>query len=266
MKDVVPVVMSHGNVTEEESVARAKLVAGYITGKKPNQSVAKPAVIQLKESDRIGRDLAIEHNDSAVTYYMQASNDSIETQALFSLLSQVLSQPFYNDLRTAKQLGYFVFASELDVGEVPGIIFSIQSPAASPEKLLGAVQQFIAGYRDKLSNMTDAEFTSHRDAVISKTQEPERRLRERSWRYWLEINREEYGFDHRERLISALKSSSREDVLKLYDEVLVAESRGRVLVWTRGKKATEIDESVHSSLPVNYENLDQFKSERQKFP
>ncbi|WP_315982825.1 hypothetical protein [Aliamphritea spongicola] len=41
-----------------------------------------------------------------------------------------MEAPFYTSLRTEQQLGYVVFATPLQMQDVPGLAFVVQSPTA----------------------------------------------------------------------------------------------------------------------------------------
>jgi len=266
--------VSHGNLSREESIARAQLVRDHLPATGKPRDIAKPGVVKLRKGDYAGRDLAIEHNDSAVTIYVQADDDSVDTRAHLSLLAQIIGQPFYDDIRTRQQLGYFVFASQLYVMEAPGLMFAVQSPQASPEKMVGRINQFIADFFDTVESLSTEEFDRHRAAVLSQLEEPDKRLRDRTERYWREIDKQEYGFDTRQKFINALKASDHSDVVALYRDMLIDPDRGRVVTWSRGKLATESDstetegEAASSGtavLPAVIDDIDAFKSERDRF-
>lgn len=266
LENVVPVALSHGNVTPEQSIARAKLVRKYLGGDLTERDIPKPAVVKLQQEQAIGRELAIEHNDSAITIYAQADDDSIETRAKLALLTQMMSQPFYDEIRTRQQLGYFVFASQLYVMEVPGVMFSVQSPQSSVEKMVGRVGQFLTDFRENLKDMSDQEFQQHRAGVMSQLVEPDKRLRERSERFWREIDRKQYEFDSRDKFASALEATDQADILALYESLLLDKSRGRVTTWSRGKLATETDETIEVKMPATLDDIEKFKQAQEHFP
>jgi len=269
--DVVPVAVSHGNLTRDESIARAQLVRDHLPKPGKPRDIAKPSVVKLSPGDYAGRDLAIEHNDSAVTVYVQAQDDSVQTRAHLALMTQIMSQPFYDDIRTRQQIGYFVFASQLYVMEVPGLMFAVQSPQASPEKMVGRINQFIADFSTTIQAMSEEDFERHRAAVLSRIEEPDKRLRERTERYWREIDKQEYDFDTKQKFVDAVNSSQHSDVVSLYKSLLTNPDTGRVVTWSQGKLAVENDGDSDSGapsavkMPAVVDDIGKFKAERERF-
>ena len=58
-------------------------------------------------------------------------DDGGMTWRLLGLLSQLIDQPFYAELRTKQQLGYIVGSSITESEGVRGLVFSVQSSAAA---------------------------------------------------------------------------------------------------------------------------------------
>ena len=56
------------------------------------------------------------------------------TWRLLGLLSQLVDQPFYAELRTKQQLGYIVGSSVTESEGVRGLVFSVQSSVPRPRQ------------------------------------------------------------------------------------------------------------------------------------
>ena len=67
--------------------------------------------------------------------YIQGDTDTIAERARLSLIAQMVKAPFFNSLRTDKQLGYVVSAFPYHANRVPGLGMLVQSPVAS-ERIL----------------------------------------------------------------------------------------------------------------------------------
>ena len=99
------------------------------------QSIDSPLkVIKLAESDAV-KSVAVDHQDSVVMRYIQGDTDTIAERARLSLIAQMVKAPFFNSLRTEKQLGYVVSAFPYHANRVPGLGMLVQSPVASERVL-----------------------------------------------------------------------------------------------------------------------------------
>ena len=125
------------------------------------------------------------------------------------LLSEVVQQPFYNSLRTQQQLGYIVFSGvRVRQGGVHYLTFTVQSSVANGARLTSLIEKFlqsellnivekmdektlqnfkvwISKYYFKLHIVYDECFS--KDGIIVRKLEPDKRLSQRTSRYWGEI-------------------------------------------------------------------------------
>jgi len=105
LSQVEVVVLSHGNLTEKETL------------------------IKLPEKSGYSKKLDLNHSDSSIAIYRQGIDRNRGSRARYALLRQLISQPFYAELRTRQQLGYFVFTFSIDSIQVPSVVLALQSPA-----------------------------------------------------------------------------------------------------------------------------------------
>ena len=138
-------------------------------------------------------------------------------------------------LRTEKKLGYVVFANAYPILDSAGLVFIVQSPVAGAPALQREVGQFLRAYGDELGAMTEQEFAQHKRALVSRIMEEERQLSERSARFWQEIDRENFAFDTRERLVSAIESTALDDFRHFYASVLVGAQSRELVVRATGQ-------------------------------
>ncbi len=249
-KDVRVVALSHGNVDEAETRKRVAVLEDAIISKAGVANVPRSLVVRLPEDSRFARKLKIKHNDSAVSVYVQGEERHRASRARFAMLRQMLSQPFYADLRTRQQLGYFVFTYSMDLMRVPSVILALQSPGAGPGTLSIAVEKFLKDFEKTLIDMPEAEFERHRRALIARVEEQEKRLSERTGLYWSTIVREEYIFDGPERFADELRDITRADIVALYRKLFIDASAGRLVVYSEGKIAKDESPEFFESMSL----------------
>jgi len=89
-------------------------------------------------------------------------------------------------------------------------------------------------YGASLDTMTDAEFKQHRNSLVGDVMRQEEKLRDRSGRYWLEIDRKDYDFDSRERLVAAINEVSLDDFRKFFQTSVLDLARPHLVVRSFG--------------------------------
>ncbi len=227
------VALAHGNLTAPEAKALGDIIVqGLLAGAKA-EAVARPAVTRL-EPRHYRRAIAVDHPDSAIAVYLQGRNQSVAERAKVALLAQVLRTPFFQTLRTEKQLGYIVYASPMPLLEVPGLMFAVQSPVVDPMGLEGHIDAFVADFEATFAAMTAEAFAAYRAGLISRLRQRDENLNERSNRFWREIDRENEAFDSQEQLAVAVEAISHEELLAFYRTFLLEEPR-KLSIYAPGK-------------------------------
>jgi secreted Zn-dependent insulinase-like peptidase len=157
-----------------------------------------------------------------------------------------MNAPFYQSLRTEQQMGYFVFCGAMDVMQLPGLVFIVQSPNQAPDAIEAAMIEFLHDYGASIDSMTDAEFEQHRNSLVGDVMRQEEKLWDRSSRYWLEIDRKNYGFDSRERLSAAINEVSLDDFRKFFQTSVLDLARPYLVV-----RSFSAVKGVEAALPRN---------------
>ena len=159
-----------------------------------------------------------------------------------ALLIQLVSAPFYLELRTRQQLGYVVFANDASMLEVPGLSFVVQSPGTPAPELEAIIRFFLESFAKNLKTMTKDTFEMHKAGVLARILEVEKTLSERTERYWEEIDRRQYTFDSRMRLADAVRKVEQKSFLGFVSKVLAGAERREISSLAIG--ANHIDSEV----------------------
>ena len=230
------VALSHGNADTDNAIELAKVVQRDLLDDVTSVPVSEGQVVKLESGTSLVRELEVDHEDSAITIYLQGDDKEIDSRAAFILLTQILSSPFYNDLRTEKQLGYIVFATGNGLLEVPGISFVVQSPVADPAVLEQQAEEFLKNYAYTLERMSEEKFQAHKSGLLTRILDEDKTLFDLSDRYWTEIDRHHYQFDSREKLADAVSRIEKDGFVDFFRRTLLSESRKRILVRAVGNK------------------------------
>ncbi|MBV1789076.1 insulinase family protein [Marinobacterium sp. D7] len=204
--------LAHGNLTEEAARQMAQQVYDTLLNDRPAAATPRLPVVQLPAGRTLHTTLQIDHNDSALTLYMQGQNTELETRAEVALLNEILATPFYNQLRTEQQLGYIVFANYLPLSEVPGLTLVVQSPVADPIQLERAYNLFLEQMQSALAELPEQALEGFRRSLISRIDQRDNSLKERTSRFWRELDRENTAFDTPEKMIAAVQQVTREQL------------------------------------------------------
>ncbi|NRQ01014.1 insulinase family protein [Marinobacterium sp. xm-d-530] len=208
----------HGNISREQ----AKLISSTVHSALSEMKSVKVSPIKAKSlaEGETTKSISVAHTDSALLLYLQADSDTAQARVETALINELLSTPFYTQLRTEQQLGYVVFSNLLPIGETPGVGLTVQSPTADSQALKQAYSDFLSGWRAGLAAELEQNIEQYRASLRSRIASPSKRLADETERLWREIDRDNLNFDTREQLLTALDNLTSEQILKRADQLL----------------------------------------------
>jgi len=242
VRETDPVMLAHGNLTEASALNLAQQMKAMVLQGRDRTRVPRSLVRRVPDGQTKAV-LDVEHPDTGYTLYLQGDNKSVEERARFRLLTQIISSPFYEEIRTRRQMGYIVYATTFEMLETPALGLVVQSPEASAEAIDQAVQEFSEGFIKHLSELDDQRLNREKQAVISQLLEKDRQLNAVSNRYWHEIDRDNPDFNSRQKLASAIRSVTLDDLIHTYRETLI--ERKRALLVITGDDGENSDSILH---------------------
>ncbi|MBT1063055.1 insulinase family protein [Bowmanella sp. Y26] len=210
-------------------------------------------VITLTDSYRLG--VPCQGPDNAVLLYFQTPCADVSCIALTILVEQLLAAPFFNELRTEKQLGYLVGSGYMPYNQHPGIGFYIQSPNVEIEALVDAIRQFLTQSPDAIAAMEEQDWQLLKQGIAKQLTSRDTSLSMRSQRLWLAIGNQDWQFDQPTRLAQQLLALSREQVLEFCQGFTPTKGFGSVLLYSQ--HARQAEPSLEGKLITN---LLQFKA------
>ena len=130
---------------------------------------------------------------SYFTYYGPVAEQ--KCRVISALLTQILSEPAFNVLRTREQLGYLVSCANWTLSGLSerGLRIVVQSEK-KPGYLEDRVEAFLDEMKVKLETMPDEEFTSNRNGLAKKWLESDKNLPEEVARYIVQVNSGHWDF------------------------------------------------------------------------
>ena len=180
-----------------------------------------------------------DHPDKVMTLYLQGSDTSDMARAEAGLLAQMISSPYYQYMRTEQQLGYIVFATAYPQKSVPGLLFIVQSPTASPEEMMNHSRIFFRDYEGKLETMSDEEFALFQEGLITRLTEKPKNMGEKAANFWADLSTERYTFDTRQAIADEVVNITKTQIVNLYRRA-VLNNEWSWLLFEKGGKVNDM--------------------------
>ena len=226
LKQLHITILLQGNITDTEAKQQATFIEQQFLSPANTAIVVPPAgVIQLAENTLNARKLSIDNHDAALALYFQVPDKTATSQAEAQLLGRIMSSAFFADLRTRQQLGYNLGAAAIPIKDVSGIIYILQSPVISAPEIEHRFISFINSFQNDLENLSTADLEAYKTGLITRLLEKDKSLHKRSYRNWLEIDRDNRDFDTKERIAEAVAKIDKARLANVYQDWLINNPR-----------------------------------------
>ncbi|XP_071954430.1 nardilysin-like [Antedon mediterranea] len=222
-------VLVQGNYTQQEAIEFHNKICSKLNfdaiERQPTTTVTKIplgcTVCKIKSFNT-------EDTNTVVTNYYQQGCGTIYKITLIELLVMLMEEPCFDFLRTQEQLGYSVLPTCRSSFGIIGFSVTVTTQATKFSALHvdQRIEAFLKHFREKLQAMTDKEFQTQVDALVTLKQCVDLNLAEEVNRNWGAIQRGTYVFDVLEREVKVLKTVKKKEILDLLDE-LVYEGKSR---------------------------------------
>lgn len=230
----------HGNHNTEDALRLVEVAQEYYLADATPVDWPTRSIRRIPQGELI-QDIEIAQTDSVFITVYQGGETSVRAQARYKLLGELIRSDFFTEIRTNQQLGYMVNAFYSQLDRVPGFRMIIQSATAGPAVLQERVDAFLVHQKDKIASMSDEDFETVKRGVIHTLEQRDGSLSDRTDRLARDLRLGYTNFDHNKRLAGELKPLSKDEIVKLYEQVFFGEERGRILV--RGTGTEHLDEA-----------------------
>ena len=136
------------------------------------------------------------------------------------------------------------------------MLFLVQSPTVSAAASETAIRQFLRDYRTRIAELDEQAFEQAKQALIMLVLKKDTALGDRTSRYWLELDRQEFEFNSQRDMAEAIRSSSHAEILELYDR-LINPGIGGIVLRAQGTLVAAPPENQVSYLRIR--DHDDFK-------
>ncbi|KZT02312.1 insulin-degrading enzyme [Laetiporus sulphureus 93-53] len=232
-----------GNMYKDDAVRLAAMTEDILQPAPLNPlEVVDTALILSDGSNHVWQTVVPNVNEpnSAITYYLHVGSFlEPRLRVTSALLTQILSEPAFNVLRTREQLGYIVSCSQMiSPGESDiGLRIVIQSERG-PVYLEERIEAFLDEMKDKLEEISDAELKEQQVGLERRWREAVKNLGEETNRYWTHIDSGYLDFLRRDHDASLVKSITKQEVISLFMSRIhqSSSSRAKMSVHLRSQK------------------------------
>jgi len=164
------------------------------------------------------------NSNSASYIVVQDLSEAPKEHILMEIIAQIVSGPFYDELRTKQQLGYIVSSGIRTLGKTRYLDFIVQSNVATTAKLTTEMVKYLDNIkRNLLEPLPKADLAIYVKSLIERKAEPDKKLATEVTRNWGEIGSGRLQFDRTQREVAALLEITKDDLLKYWDGLYVKE-------------------------------------------
>ncbi|KAL0946537.1 hypothetical protein HGRIS_012745 [Hohenbuehelia grisea] len=156
--------------------------------------------------------------NSSLTYYLNYGPTTDQRLRVVSaLLTQILTEPAFNVLRTKEQLGYVVSCSQwvLSGSTQKGVRIVVQSEK-SPGYLEERTEVFLDGMKAVLEGMNDEELQEQKNGLKRKWLEADKNLAEEMGRFLAHINTGHFDFLRGENDAPLIDEVTKDELVALF--------------------------------------------------
>jgi insulysin len=228
-----------GNLDEKEAKDLVNVVDKTLGFKTIPESEIPPRVRALplpskSQNSKPTRLTVSEPNTSnencAVHIVLQSLSPTEKDHVLIELMSAVVEEPFFAELRTKQQLGYIVSSGVRSLAEARSLAFIAQSSVAPVEKLTEEILKFLDSVKVRcLDPLNEGDIAVYAKSLIDRKTEPDKTLAVEVTRNWSEISSGQLQFDRPQREAGALLDIRKEDLVDFWDRIYNSEER-RMLI------------------------------------
>jgi insulysin len=208
-----------------------------LTNSQPIAAIPR-RIVSLESAQRHLLPVRCQPGENAVLLYLQSPDNSITSIASTILTEHLLAGPFFNQLRTEKQLGYVVGSGYMPYNQHPGIGFYIQSPNYSLEELVMHIDTFLDNGSELMLSIAEQEWQGIKSSISKQLVASDTSLSMRSQRLWLAIGNQDYDFNQQHRLSDQIRDISREQVAAFFRQLVNTEHPAQVLLYSQSTQSS----------------------------
>ncbi|KAJ2241963.1 metalloprotease, partial [Coemansia sp. RSA 475] len=210
-----------GNFEEREAVAAASMVQSLLGSRAlPEYARRVPRALLHEPGVYVHHALMPEKGNvnSCVDYSVYTGMTSDHRgRVVLDLLSLIMQEPFFDQLRTKEQLGYITYSTERKYNGGHMTLRLLVQSEASPIYVRMRIDHFLREFRSRLDEMTLEKFDGYVSSLRVAREEKIKNLFEESGRMWRHVSSGYYEFDRIATDLEILRTVSQRELLEFWD-------------------------------------------------
>ena len=228
-------VFAFGNYSDQQVSQLSELVLSQLPEERQVSEVYQSPLLQPELGKIYSWQEDVDMTDiGLIDAYLAPRNDL--DLAAARVLSQIIRPALFQQIRTEEQLGYAVGFFGQTFKEQMLVAYYIQSPAKGLTEVGKRIAIFRKGFTQQLADVSAEEFATTKNSVVITLTQPAKNLSQEMGKFTGDWRDQHWQFDSRERLITAVKKVTLNDVLNLYNRIENGKEFGQVLIQMRGTK------------------------------
>jgi len=260
----------HGNVDEsdakfaQDEICRLLKASGG-SGGLPRKKYPRQFVSQIPESSNL-KCAAKDPTDpnTATEVYFQVGKDNTFDRVLADLLTEMMYEPLYDQVRTKDQFGYQVSCDSRWTDGVIGMHFQVVTSSKTAEEVEARIEKFLTDFREILHDMSRDDFLEHLNGLAKQKLDMFNSMSEETGHYWSEIRNGRYIWQVEREEVLCLKGITKEQALEAYDKWLFpGNNKKRRRLSVQVVATTDASTSEEISM-LSQDDIEDYNDERVK--
>lgn len=178
------------------------------------------------------------NNNHAHLALYRLSDWSIQNHAKGLILDQMLSQPYFNELRTKQQLGYVARAGIVNSAGYIALNALIQSSSTGSKELNEKSEVFLTDFlKAKSTNLTDEELKPFKESIVNELLIVPNTLGERASQFFTAADKYNGQFAIRKEIADAVQSINADALKNYIQKSFFDQKMGKLIFFYSGKNA-----------------------------
>ncbi len=178
--------------------------------------------------------LDIEPTDNALVDIYVGTQKDLDQQAQLMLLNGLFSTDIFTQLRTNEQLGYVVGSTASTLNDYPLFGLYVQSTNTDLVGLKVRMDSFRKDYLATLKALEPAQLEQLKAAEIAQIMQKPNDYRAEATQHLQDFREGKFSFDRKQRVVAALQKVTREDLIKIYQQLVLGKQGQNLVIQTRG--------------------------------
>lgn len=239
----------------------------FINESKEYNSIRKHHLINGTFIYQNYNDLSTELN-SAINNYYQLGERDIKNTLIMTLIQMIISNSYYDELRTNKQLGYVVYSDKVIIDRIMYYLILVQGRKTTPNKINSIIDETTNNLiKDKIENFTNDELESLKKNLFEVLNKNYVNLSEKTVEIFKEIDLGTFEFERKNLLKEELYKVRLTDLQLFFKNIFYDETRKvSIQIFAKQDDLKSIDKksesesySLNPKLNPEYVNLESFK-------